>query len=194
METKKRTKINPWWIVGGVVVILIAIFVGMYNGLAKQNQDVEAQWGQVENQMQRRYDLVPNLVNSVKGSMKQEQKIFGDIAEARKAYGSASTDKEKMEANGNLDQSVGTLVNVIQENYPSLTSNENVQTLMTQLEGTENRITTERRRYNLAVQSYNRSVVSFPKNIFANMMGLGKKPYFEAVDAAEKTPTVDFGN
>lgn len=194
METKKKFKLSPWWIVGGMVVVLIAIFVGMYNGMAQQNQDVEASWSQVENQMQRRYDLVPNLVNSVKGSMKQEQKIFDAIADARKAYGSASTDKEKMEANGNLDQSVGTLVNVIQENYPELTSNKNVQMLMTQLEGTENRISTERRRYNLSVKSYNRAVVTFPKNIFANMMGLGKKPYFEAVAGAENAPTVDFGD
>lgn len=99
-----------------------------------------------------------------------------------------------MAANAKLDQSVGTLVNVIQENYPQLKSNENVQTLMTQLEGTENRIAVERKRYNDAVQSYNQNVVTFPKNIFANAMGMGQKPYFKATKAAETAPKVDFSD
>lgn len=189
-----KKKISPWLIVLGVVAVIAIMFISMYNGLAKENQDVEAQWGQVENQMQRRYDLIPNLVNSVKGSMKQETEVFGKIADARKEYGAAKTDEEKMNANAQLDQSVGTLINVIKESYPTLSSNENVQTLMTQLEGTENRIATERGRYNEAVQKYNKSVVSFPKNIFANMMGMGKKAYFQADQGATKTPTVDFGN
>lgn len=184
---------------GGIIVLviigLLAVFgITQYNSLAKEEQAVEAQLSQVDNVMQRRADLIPNLVNSVKGSMGQEQKVFGDIAEARKAYGNASTDEEKIETSQALDQSVGTLVNVINENYPELKSNENVQTLMTQLEGSENRISVERKRYNEAVQTYNQKVVSFPKNIFANMMGLGKKPYFEAQPGAENVPEVDFGN
>ncbi|MEO1768662.1 MULTISPECIES: LemA family protein [Enterococcus] len=184
---------------GGIIVLvivgLLAVFgITQYNSLAKEEQAVEAQLSQVDNVMQRRADLIPNLVNSVKGSMGQEQKVFGDIAEARKAYGNASTDKEKIETSQALDQSVGTLVNVINENYPELKSNDNVQTLMTQLEGSENRISVERKRYNEAVQTYNQKVVSFPKNIFANIMGLGKKPYFEAQPGAENVPEVDFGN
>lgn len=184
---------------GGIIVLvivgLLAVFgITQYNSLAKEEQAVEAQLSQVDNVMQRRADLIPNLVNSVKGSMGQEQKVFGDIAEARKAYGNASTDKEKIETSQALDQSVGTLVNVINENYPELKSNDNVQTLMTQLEGSENRISVERKRYNEAVQTYNQKVVSFPKNIFANIMGLGKKPYFEAQPSAENVPEVDFGN
>lgn len=184
---------------GGIIVLvivgLLAVFgITQYNSLAKEEQAVEAQLSQVDNVMQRRADLIPNLVNSVKGSMGQEQKVFGDIAEARKAYGNASTDEEKIETSQALDQSVGTLVNVINENYPELKSNENVQTLMTQLEGSENRISVERKRYNEAVQTYNQKVVSFPKNIFANMMGLGKKPYFEAQPGAENVPEVDLGN
>lgn len=175
------------------VVFLAVIGVTQYNGLAKAEQSVESQWSQVENVMQRRADLIPNLVNSVKGSMQQEQQVFGDISDARKAYGSASTDDEKVKASEQLNQSVGTLVNVIQESYPELASNENVQTLMTQLEGTENRISVERKRYNDEVKSYNEKVVSFPKNLFASMMGLGKKPYFEADASASTVPSVDFG-
>lgn len=191
-QSQKHTARNILIGVAIIVVGLIMIGVNTYNGLAKQNQKVESAWSQVQNVMQRRYDLVPNLVNSVKGSMKQEQKVFGDIAAARKSYNSASSTKEKISANAKLDQSVGTLVNVIQENYPDLKSNENVQTLMTQLEGTENRISVERKRYNDAVQTYNQSVVTFPKNIFANMMGLGQKPYFKASTNAQNAPTVNF--
>lgn len=184
------------WIGIPVVVVLMAVFslIGTYNSLAKSKQDVDAQWSQVENVMQRRYDLIPNLVNSVKGSMKQEQKVFGDIAEARKSYGNASSSKDKLKADDQLNQSVGTLVNVIGEKYPDLKSNENVSSLMTQLEGSENRISTERRRYNQAIQTYNNSIVTFPKNIFAGMFGFHKIDYFKANDNANKAPTVDFGN
>ena len=177
-----------------IIVVLLGVFgVSQYNGLAKKEQSVEAQWSQVENVMQRRADLIPNLVNSVKGSMQQEQTVFGDISKAREAYGSAKTTSEKIQASETLDQSVGTLVNVINESYPELKSNDNVQTLMTQLEGSENRISVERKRYNDVVREYNEEVVSFPKNIFANMMGLGKKEYFKADPTAATVPSVDFG-
>lgn len=190
---KQRGKLNIGLVVLAIVVLLGIFGVTQYNGLAKQEQTVESAWSQVENVYQRRADLIPNLVNSVKGSMNQEQKVFGDIAKAREAYGKAGSSEEQVEAAQQLDQSVGTLINVINENYPELKSNENVQTLMTQLEGTENRISVERKRYNDAVQTYNQQVVTFPKNIFANMMGLGKKPYFEAQEGADQAPTVDFG-
>ncbi|MGM0218481.1 LemA family protein [Enterococcus sp. AZ126] len=187
-----KTKIG---LIALIVVVLIGVFgISQYNGLAKKEQSVESQWSQVENVMQRRADLVPNLVNSVKGSMQQEQKVFGDIAKAREAYGSANNDSDKIKASQELDQSVGTLINVINENYPELKSNDNVQTLMTQLEGTENRISVERKRYNEVVKEYNEQVVSFPKNIFANMMGLGKKDYFKADPTASTVPSVNFDN
>lgn len=176
-----------------IIIILLGAFgVSQYNGLAKKEQSVEAQWSQVENVMQRRADLIPNLVNSVKGSMQQEQTVFGDITKAREAYGSATSTSEKIQASEKLDQSVGTLVNVINENYPELKSNDNVQTLMTQLEGSENRISVERKRYNEVVREYNEEVVSFPKNIFANIMGLGKKDYFKADPSAATVPSVNF--
>jgi Uncharacterized conserved protein len=191
---KKSANSTRNWIIGiivGLVVVLGLSAVGTYNSLARSSQAVDSQWAQVETVLQRRYDLIPNLVSAVKGSMKHETKVFGEISAARKAYGSATTANEKMKANAQLDQSVGTLVNVIGENYPDLKSNENVQTLMTQLEGSENRISVERRRYNQAVEKYNTSVVTFPKNIFANMMGMGKKEYFKADSKASQTPSVN---
>lgn len=177
--------------IGVVVLILAMTGIGTYNSLAKANQNVDAKWSQVENVLQRRYDLIPNLVNAVKGSMKQERAVFGDIAAARSNYAKAETPKEKANANSQLDQSVGTLINVIKEAYPELNSNKQVDTLMTQLEGSENRIAVERKRYNDAVLSYNNAVVTFPKNIFANMMGMGKKEFFKADQAAQSTPKVD---
>lgn len=187
-----KTKVG---LIALIVIVLFVVFgISQYNGLAKDEQSVESQWSQVENVMQRRADLVPNLVNSVKGSMQQEQKVFGDIAKAREAYGSATNDSEKIKTSQELDQSVGTLINVINENYPELKSNDNVQTLMTQLEGSENRISVERKRYNDVVKEYNQKVVSFPKNIFANMMGLGKKDYFKAEPTASSVPSVNFDN
>ncbi|BDR58132.1 LemA family protein [Xylocopilactobacillus apicola] len=174
-----------------IVVMLIGSFIGTYNSLAKSKQNVNAQWSQVENVMQRRYDLIPNLVNAVKGSMKQEQKVFGDIADARKSYGNASTASDKLKADAKLNSSVGTLVNVIGENYPELKSNSNVSSLMTQLEGSENRISVERRRYNEAIQTYNNSIVTFPKNMVAGMMGYHQMDYFKADGKAQKAPTVD---
>lgn len=187
-------KFSPWWIVLAIVVVLGAMGIGTYNSLAKQNQEVDAQWSQVENVMQRRYDLIPNLVSAVKGSMKQEQKVFGQIADARKSYGSATTAKEKATADNKINSSVGTLINVIQENYPDLKSNSNVATLMTQLEGSENRIAVERRRYIEEVKTYNQSVVTFPKNILASMMGMGKKAEFKANPDADTAPKVDLDN
>ncbi|WP_155286806.1 LemA family protein [Lacticaseibacillus zhaodongensis] len=178
-------------VIAVVVVILGGMGIGTYNSLVKQEQTVDAKWSQVENVMQRRYDLVPNLVNAVKGSMTQEQKVFGEIADARKQYNNASGTKAKANANAKLDSSVGTLISVIREDYPNLKSNEQVQTLMTQLEGSENRIAVERQRYNDAVENYNQSVVTFPKNIFANAMGLGKKDYFKADAKASSAPKVD---
>lgn len=193
MKTKRLSPVAVTSIVLGVIVAICLIFgIGTYNSLAKQNQAVEAQWGQVENVMQRRADLVPNLVNAVKGNMGQEQKVFGDIAEARKSYANASSTTDKAKADDQLNKSVGTLINVIKENYPTLQSSNQVNTLMTQLEGSENRISVERKRYIDQVRDYNQSVVTFPKNIFASMMCLGKKDTFKATPAAQTVPSVDF--
>lgn len=189
-----KTKRNIWIAVGVVVAVIVIYSISSYNSLAKSNQDVKSQASQVENVMNRRYDLIPNLVNSVKGSMKQEKDVFGDIAKARQNYSNASSTAKKADASAQLDQSVGTLINVIREDYPELNSNKNVSTLMTQLEGSENRIATERKRYNEKVSDFNKSVVTFPKNIFANMYGFHQKEYFKASDKAKENPKVNFNN
>lgn len=152
---------------------------------------MDTKWAQVENVMQRRADLIPNLVGSVKGSMKQEQKVFGEIAESRKMYQAAKTPTEKDQANQELDKNLSVMVNAIHENYPELQSNENVKTLMTQLEGTENRISVERRDYIQEVNHYNQQLVKFPKNIVAKIVGFEKKDNFKADKGAEKAPKVD---
>lgn len=190
-ENKQHRSYLPWLIVAAVVVIFGIFGITTYNGLAKQSQAVDNQFANVDTVMQRRADLIPNLVSAVKGSMTQEQRVFGDIAAARSNYSKANTASDKMKANTQIDQSVGTLISAIHENYPQLESNSNVKTLMTELEGTENRIAVERRRYNTVVQDYNNSVVTFPRNIFANMTGMGKKPYFKADANASKVPKVD---
>ncbi|KRN25887.1 LemA family protein [Lacticaseibacillus camelliae] len=195
MQKKKLSPLAITWIVIAAVAVIVGIYsISTYNSLQKQNQAVEAQWSQVENVMQRRADLVPNLVSAVKGSMKHEDKIFGTIAKARENYNKADTTTAKAKADDQLNSSVGTLVSVIQEQYPTLASNENVQTLMTQLEGSENRISVERKRYIEDVRDYNQSVVTFPKNLFASMMGLGQKPTFKANPGADQVPKVNLGD
>lgn len=182
-------------IIGVIVVILVAIggfFITTYNSLASAENTVDAQWSQVENVMQRRADLVPNLVNSVQGSMDHESEIIATITEARKAYDDADTPEEQVNANDQLGQSVGTLVSVIQESYPELGSNENVKTLMTQLEGSENRISVERKNYIDSVRVYNQNLIRFPKNMIAGMFGFEKKANFEAEEGADQVPDVSF--
>ncbi|WP_204122939.1 LemA family protein [Lacticaseibacillus mingshuiensis] len=179
-------------IIIGVVAVIVAIFsISTYNDLAKQDQAVKAKWSQVENVMERRADLIPNLTAAVKGSMSHETKIFDDIAKARQNYYNADSTTAKASADNEVNKSVGTLLNVISESYPTLASNDNVKTLMTQLEGSENRISVERKRYIEAVQDYNSSLVTFPRNLFANLMGLKEKPEFKADPEAYNVPKVD---
>ncbi len=195
MQSKRLSPVAITGIVIAAIAVILGIYgVSTYNSLAKQNQTVKAQWSQVENVMQRRADLIPNLVSATKGSMNHETEVFESIAKARSNYANASTTKEKATADSQLNQSVGTLLNVIKEDYPQLSSQQNVQTLMTQLEGSENRIATERRRYIQDVEAYNQSVVTFPKKIFADMMGLGQKATFKAEPSASQVPKVDLDN
>lgn len=173
-----------------VIAILGFSLVGFYNRLVGLNQTVETQWAQVETQYQRRYDLIPNLVNSVEGIMGQEQAVFGQIAEARTRYAGSGTVEEKVEAANQLESALGRLLVVI-ENYPELRSSENVTDLMDELAGTENRISVERRRFNEVVQTYNVAVKRFPANVMAGFLGFDERPYFEAVPEAETAPTVE---
>lgn len=174
------------------VVAVIAVYgFSTYNGLVTREAEVDNQWANVESKLQRRYDLVPNLVSSVEGSMQQEKEVFGDISEARSKMAGASTVKETAAASTEMESALSRLL-VVMENYPELKSNENVKTLMTQLEGTENRISVERDRYNKAVKNYNVSIKKFPKSLIANMSGFDQKDYFEATEGAEKAPEVKF--
>lgn len=179
----------------GLVAVLFMIgswFVGSSNELVAMEAEVDGAWAQVENGLQRRYDLIPNLVSTVEGSMTQEREIFESIADARRTVASASTVEDVADANVNLTSELQTLVNVVHESYPDLASNENVQNLMTQLEGTENRIAVERQRYNETVTQYNVTIKQIPMNIIAGFTGHNERDLFEAADGAEVAPTVEF--
>jgi LemA protein len=162
------------------------------NTLVTKNEAVKSAWSQVDIVLQRRADLIPNLVETVKGYAKQEQTVFGDIAKARSALLSAGTPQEKIAANGQLDGALGRLL-VVVENYPQLKSNENFLRLQDELAGTENRIAVERKRYNDTLQDYNTYVQQFPNSIFAGWAGF--KPndaYFAASEGARTVPKVNF--
>ncbi|MEK9185006.1 MAG: LemA family protein, partial [Patescibacteria group bacterium] len=146
---------------------------------------------QVETQYQRRFDLIPNLVESVKGIMKQEQAIFDAIAQARTQYGGAKTTDQKAQAAGQVESALGRLL-VITENYPQLKSSDTVQTLMSQLEGTENRVSVERKRFNDMVQAYNLKTKQFPSSVFAKLFGFVSHSYFESVQGSETATKVQF--
>ncbi|MFH1773322.1 MAG: LemA family protein [Patescibacteria group bacterium] len=182
---------NKTLIIIGVITLIIGGFIwSTYNKLITANESIDNQWAQVETQYQRRFDLIPNLVESVKGVMAQEEKIFGDLAEARTNYSGANNSNQKAEAATQIEGALSKLL-VIMENYPELKSSENVQTLMAQLEGSENRVSVERKRYNDAVKNFNILIKRFPSNLIANQMGFSSKTYFEAETGSENAPKVD---
>lgn len=178
------------WIVIGIAVIVVLYGFASYNGFVGKNEAVDNQWAQVETQYQRRFDLIPNLVNSVKGAMKQEQAVFNAIAEARTRYSGAKSVDEKISAAGQVETALARLL-VIMENYPTLKSMDVVQGLMAELAGTENRISVERKRFNDAVQVLNVAIKRFPSNIVAKVFGFGERAYFEAAEGTENAPKVE---
>lgn len=178
----------------GILVVLglaVAYIWSAYNGLVTGNESITNQWAQVETQYQRRFDLIPNLVESVKGVMKQESKIFGELSEARTRYAGAQTTNQKVATATQVEGAFGRLL-AIMENYPQLKSSENVQTLMAQLEGTENRVSVERKRYNDAVKEYNVSLKTIPTKWLAGWFGFAERTYFEAIKGSEQAPKVNF--
>jgi len=178
-----------------LVVIVLALFgqyVGVKNQLVAKDQAVKAAWSQVDIVLQRRADLIPNLVETVKGYAQQEVTVFGDIAKARSALLSAQTPSDKIAANGQLDGAIGRLLLIV-ENYPQLKSNENFLRLQDELAGTENRIAVERKRYNDALQDYNTYIQHFPNNIFARWAGFKpNEAYFTATEGSRVVPKVNF--
>lgn len=178
-------------IIIAVVGILFSFSFGSYNSLVSMDENVNKQWANVESKLQRRFDLIPNLVESVKGAMAQEKEVFTAIADARAKMAGAKTTTEKVEASNQLEGALGRLL-VVAENYPELKSNQNVTALMDELAGTENRISVERDRYNEVVGEYNSAIRKFPKSIFAGMFGFKERPYFQATEGAENAPKVKF--
>lgn len=181
-----------------VVIVLLLVwvggtFVGHRNEMVRKREAVNAAWSQVDVVLQRRADLIPNLVETVKGYASQEQKVFGDIAAARAALIGAKTPQDKIAANGQLDSALGRLL-VVVENYPQLKSNENFLRLQDELAGTENRIAVERRRYNETLQDYNTYIGLFPNNIVASLSGFSRNDaYFKTEEGARQVPKVNFG-
>ncbi len=193
---------------GVIVLIVVAVVVlglfmwvkGAYNGMVTKQEAVESAWSQVENVYQRRADLIPNLVSTVKGYAKHEQTTLENVVNARAKATQVTVDPTKLDeasmkkfqdAQGELGNAIGRLL-MVQENYPDLKANENFRDLQAQLEGTENRIATERNKFNEVAKDYNTTIRHFPNNIFAGMFGFERKPYFEAKEGADQAPKVEF--
>jgi len=190
---KKNTLITIASILG-VLIVLFLLAVGQYNKAVSMDEAVKSQWAQVENQLQRRYDLIPNLVETVKGFAAQEKTVFLGVAEARKAYFQASQGAsvaEKAKAAGQVEGALSRLL-LLQEKYPELKSNENFLKLQDSLEGTENRIAVERMRYNESVKQLNTYTRRFFGRMFAAWAGVEKAEYFEVPEAAKAAPQVKF--
>jgi LemA protein len=184
------------WIAIGIIALLIfagaSSYIGARNQMVTKNETVKAAWSQVDIVLQRRADLIPNLVETVKGFALQEQTVFGDIAKARSRLLSATTPSDKIAANQQLDGALGRLL-VVVENYPELKSNENFLRLQDELAGTENRIAVERKRYNDALQDYNTYIGLFPNSFWAGIAGFKRNDaYFAASEGAKAVPKVDF--
>ncbi len=181
-------------IFGIILLIMAPVFLpgcGMYNSLVSLDEGVKEAWSQVETQLQRRYDLIPNYVETVKGYAAQEKEVFIKVTEARSKVGQAQSIPDKIEANNELTSALSRLL-VVVEQYPQLKSNENFIRLQDELAGTENRIAVARRRYNEVVKTYNVAVRSFPQNLVAKMFSFQKAAFFEAPEAAKEVPKVKF--
>lgn len=191
-----------------IAIIVIAVVVlglfswgkGVYNGFVQQQESVEAAWSQVENDYQRRADLVPNLVATVKGYAEHERETLEAVLAARASATQIKVDADDLtpeklqqfqQVQGELGAALGRLI-AVQENYPDLKANQNFLQLQEQLESTENRITVSRRDFNAAAQTYNTAIRTFPQNIFAGLFGFERKPYFEAAAGAQTAPKVEF--
>lgn len=183
---------NMGWIIAvAVIVILVGWGIGVYNSFVRQNIAITAQWAQVENQYQRRFDLIPNLVNTVKGFASHEQAIYDSITSARAQYAGAQTTDQKAAAATQVEGALGRLL-VIAESNPAIQSAPSFRDLSTSLEGTENRISVERMKYNDLVKTYNTSITVFPGSIFAGMFGFSTHEYFNVPTANQANPVVNF--
>ena len=194
-------KKNLGWIIPvGILVVVVLWAIGGYNGMVKMDEQVQNSWANVETQYQRRADLIPNLVSTVKGYAKHEQQTLEDVVKARSEATQVKVDAENLtpeklaafqKAQSGVSSALGRLL-AVAENYPDLKANQNFLELQSQLEGTENRITVARKDFNDTAKLYNQAIRQFPKNILAGMFGFEKKSYFEAEAGGEKAPKVEF--
>lgn len=180
----------------GILILFLVLggsLSGSYNRLVTLNEGVDGAWAQVETVLQRRYDLIPNLVNTVKGFATQEREVFTEVTRLRSQWGSAQTTATKAQVAGRMEGTLSRLL-LVAERYPDLKSNQNFLALQDELAGTENRIAVERRRYNESVRSYNTTARRFPTNLMAGLFGFERSSaYFEASEGAESAPSVEFG-
>ena len=181
----------PFAVIGGLVVALVLFGASRYNGLVNQREAVDSSWAQVQNVLQRRADLIPNLVSTVKGYAAHEKEIFEHVADARTRLAGARTPAEAGAASSALDAALGKLM-VVVEAYPQLKASENFVRLQDELAGTENRIAVERMRYNEVVRDYDQSIKHFPSSLFAGLFGFAAKDYFQADATAQHVPDVKF--
>lgn len=189
-NVKKQFYSKPWFWALVIIAVIALWLVATYNGFITMTQAIDNQWAQVETQYQRRVDLIPNLVNTVKGYMMFEQSLLTEITTLRSQWMSATSVDDKVNVGNALDSALGRLI-AVYENYPQLQSVVPVASLMDELAGTENRIAVERMRFNEKVREYNTAILVFPSNMLANMFGFTQKPYFESQEGAETAPTVD---
>ena len=191
MDPKKKTLIVVLVVVLILGVALYSFFAGNYNKFVKMDVGIKAAWAQVENQLQRRYDLIPNLVETVKGYAKQEKDVLVEVTNARAKVGGAGTIPDKIAANNQLTGALSRLMLVV-EKYPDLKSNQNFLKLQDELAGTENRIAVERMRYNDTVKVYNEAIRTFPANLLAGMYGFKEAAFFKVDEVAKAAPKVKF--
>lgn len=191
MDPKKKTLIVVLVVALILVVALYSFFVGNYNKFVKMDVGIKAAWAQVENQLQRRYDLIPNLVETVKGYAKQEKDVLVEVTNARAKVGGAGNIPDKIAANNQLTGALSRLMLVV-EKYPDLKSNQNFLKLQDELAGTENRIAVERMRYNDTVKIYNEAIRTFPANLLAGMYGFAEAAFFKVDEVAKAVPKVQF--
>lgn len=185
-------KHGVWIAIGAIVLLLAVLFFTSYNGFVNKEEDVDQAYAQIETQLQRRQDLIPNLVNTVKGYASQEKEVIESVSDARAKLAGADSVAEQADADGELSTALSRLL-VVVENYPDLKSNQNFQQLADELAGTENRLAVARKEYNETVSNYNRSVKRLPGSIVASLFGFDEKAYFKASEGAEEVPSVDFG-
>lgn len=186
----KNKWIAPVAIVSGVLLLIILILTSSYNGLVDRELKVDQSVADLDVQLQRRFDLIPNLVKSVEGALEQEREIIGKVTEARTRYAGAASGNDRVAAAGELEGALSRLL-VVVESYPQVASLQNVRDLQVQLEGTENRVAQARRSYNETVTDFNRAIRRFPRSIIAGIFGFEKRTLFEAAAGADVAPTVD---